>query len=92
MQRVRRWADYTLLPHPRTQRHSTTMIPSWRKRKALERKQRDYGGNNYREGKRLGISGTILLNPITLGNVPGIYCPNCGHRFDRTGHKFSCVG
>jgi transposase len=18
------------------------------------------------------------------------YCPNCGHRFDRTGHQFAC--
>jgi hypothetical protein len=22
--------------------------------------------------------------------VSGIYCPNCGHRFDRTGHRFAC--
>jgi hypothetical protein len=52
------------------------MIPSWRKRKALERKRRDLGlpVTDYRDDGYLA------------------YCPNCGHRFDRTGHRFSCGG
>jgi hypothetical protein len=51
------------------------MIPSWRKRKAEERKARHYYG------------GTIYPNPYTIAAT---YCPNCGHRFDRTGHRFAC--
>jgi hypothetical protein len=46
------------------------MIPSWRKRKALERKRRNHGA--YRDD-----------------GYPA-YCPNCGHRLDRVGHRFAC--
>jgi hypothetical protein len=53
------------------------MIPSWRKRKALERKRRDYSVDQ-------------LMQSFRDNPIPATYCPNCGHRFDKTGHKFSC--
>jgi hypothetical protein len=72
------------------------MIPSWRKRKALERKRRDLGlplavdWDAYIEQKKRS-----LLDPIgSYYRDDGYlaYCSNCGHRLDRVGHRFSCGG
>jgi hypothetical protein len=52
------------------------MIPSWRKRKALERKRRDQGL-------------PIIAEPYRDDGYLA-YCPNCGHRLDRVGHRFAC--
>jgi hypothetical protein len=74
------------------------MIPSWRKRKALERKRRD-------QGLPVIETDTFAYDRLNAAD-PGVsvtafgyrddgylaYCPNCGHRLDRVGHRFSCGG
>jgi hypothetical protein len=76
------------------------MIPSWRKRKALERKRRDQGlpttggtqlWDAIEYGETLAWQSEVYGQPYRDDGYLA-YCPNCGHRFDRTGHRFSCGG
>jgi hypothetical protein len=67
------------------------MIPSWRKRKAQERKARCYPQLDTTEGHLMGHQGYDQTIP-DREFIGGLYCPNCGHRYGRVGHRFACGG